>query len=482
MKRIIVVGGGTAGLVTAMILKKHLRAEVDLIYSDSIGIVGVGEGSTEHFSEFMQFVGIDHVDLVKSTDATFKSGIMFVDWTKKPYLHSVDPAFASKQGQYSHVYGRQIAAEAEYITSRHVWDSNINSWFMRHKEASPVNQYHFNTFKLNEFLSKHAANPLNVKIHEDNVKEVVVSVEGKIEKIIGEKNEYEADFYIDATGFRRLLIGKLGAKWESYGKYLKMNSAIAFPTEDEENYNMWTLSKAMEAGWMFRIPIWGRYGNGYIYNSEYTDEEKAVLEIEKYLGKSIEVARRFTFDPGKIDKAWIGNCCAVGLSSSFIEPLEASSIGSSIQQAFLLMHMLIGYTDKTAQQYNKMFDDIMENIRDFVALHYITDRNDSKFWKDVKNVEIPSSLSEKLEIWNSRLPIREDFAGKSNYILFKENHHTVVMQGLGLFDVEKIKDEYLYHSADVRNSADRAIEEHQRFESSISTVSHKELLQNYRKN
>lgn len=481
MKRILVVGGGSAGLVTAMILKKHLRAEVDLVYSDSIGIVGVGEGSTEHFSEFLEFVGIDHVDFIRNTDATFKSGIMFTDWTKRPYLHSIDPVFASKQGQYSHVYGRQISTRSDHLTSRYLWQSEVNDWFARHKERSPVNQYHFNTFKLNSFLSRHAANPLNVKMHEDNVKDVVISPEGRIEKVIGEKNEYEADFYVDATGFQRLLIGKLGARWESYNKYLKMNSAIAFPTDDEENYNMWTLSKAMSSGWMFRIPVWGRYGNGYIYNNEYISEEDAVLEAENYLGKKIEVARRFTFDPGKVDKAWIGNCCAVGLSSSFVEPLEASSIGSSIQQAFMLMHLLVGYDDKAIRQYNMMFDDMMENIRDFIALHYITDRSDSDFWKDIKNIEIPLSLSEKLEVWRNRLPIREDFVGKSNYVLFKENHHTVVMHGLGLFDVERINDEYLYHSASVRSDADRIINEQLRFEEGITTISHKKLLRYLRK-
>lgn len=478
IKKLAVVGGGTAGIISALILKtKFPNMQIDIICSSDIGIVGVGEGSTEHFKEFMQFVGIDQYSLIKHSDASYKMGIMFDGWSETPYMHSLQTPFVKRHAQYNYLYGKLIAEKAnnKEFSSPIYWENLVNFWYFNRPDEYFSNQFHFNTFKLNEFLSKLSITK-GINIIDDIVQDVQLAEDGSIDLLKCEKSNYQYDFYIDCTGFRRILISKLGAKWKSYSKYLKMKSAITFPSPDEENYNIWTLSKTMDYGWMFKIPVWGRHGNGYIFDSDYISKDQAVDEVEKLLGKSVDIGRSFNFDPGALDKAWIKNCCAIGLSGSFVEPLEASSIGTSIQQAFLLMHRLSNYNDKVIDSYNKSFNDIMENIRDFIVLHYITKKTNSKFWIDTRNNEIPDSLKHNLDIWQHKLPIREDFANLSNYILFTEDNFSLVMQGLDLFNQQSIKQEFESSSQEVKNAAQQTINDYKQFLETVKLVSHKDML------
>jgi tryptophan halogenase len=474
VKSIAVVGGGTAGLIAATILRKKLNIQVDVIHSKKIGIIGVGEGSTEHFNEYLQFMNINPYDVIKQCDATYKSGIMFEGWGEKDYLHCVLAKFNEKFAQYNYVYAKQIAENADYLNYKTIWDNKINSWFLNKPEEIPFPQFHFNTHKLNEFLINIAVS-MGINIIDDEINDVKLSQDGSIKSIVGTR-EYNYDFFIDSTGFKRLLIDKLGAKWQSYSKYLKMKSAITFQTPDSENYKLWTLAKAMDAGWLFRIPVWGRYGNGYIFDSDYITKEQAQQEVEKYFGHSIDVGKQFNFDSGCVDRVWIKNCCAIGISGSFVEPLEATSIGTSIQQAFLLMHRITNYNESVIDRYNSSFNDIMENIRDFIILHYITKKNDTQFWKDVSNIELPESLKAKLNMWKHKLPIDEDFNNLSNYVLFKASNHILVLNGLDIFDRNSIKNEYDSNYDYVKEDAERTISELHYFENSIKTLGHKEYL------
>ncbi len=474
VKSIAVVGGGTAGLIAATILRKKLNIQVDVIHSKKIGIIGVGEGSTEHFNEYLQFMNINPYDVIKYCDATYKSGIMFEGWGDKDYLHSILSKFDKKIAQYNYVYAKQVAENADYLNYKTIWNNKINSWFLNKPEEIPFAQFHFNTHKLNDFLIN-IAKSMGINIINDEINDIKLDQDGSIKTIVGTV-DYNYDFYIDSTGFKRLLIDKLGAKWQSYGKYLKMKSAITFQTPDSENYNLWTLAKAMDAGWLFRLPVWGRHGNGYIFDSDYITKEDAHQEVEKYFGHSVEIGKQFHFDPGCVDQAWIKNCCAIGISGSFVEPLEATSIGTSIQQSFLLMHRITNYNDSVIKQYNSSFNDIMENIRDFIILHYITKRRDTQFWKDISNIDLPESLKSKLEMWKHKLPIDEDFSSLSNYIMFKASNHILVLDGLNLFDRNSIEQEYNSNYDYVKEHADRTIHDLHHFENSITTLNHKEYL------
>lgn len=477
-KSIAIVGGGTAGLVTALILKTRLPdIKIDLICSSKIGIIGVGEGSTEHWIEFMKHINVNHHEVIKECDATYKCGIMFKGWAEKDYLHNITDELYLKAGQYPFFYARQIAngASPQDMVLPRNWNSHVDTWFLDKPYKSPVHQYHFNTFKLNEFLTKHAK-LRGINIIDDEIVDCTMKEDGDIGTLIGEKTKYDYDFYIDSTGFRKLLISKLGAKWQSYSKYLKMKSAIAFPTGDREEYNMWTVSQAMDYGWMFTIPVWGRHGNGYIFDSDYISVDQAKQEVEKFVGHEIDIGRHINFDPGALDKVWINNCCAVGLSASFVEPLEASSIGSSIQQAFLLMHRISNYNDAVVKQYNDNVTNILENIRDFVALHYITKKENSQFWKDVQHLEMPDTLKEKLEIWKHKLPIAEDFNNGTRYQMFTDAHHILVMNGLGLFNSEIVKQEYETLDIAIRVHADAVIKEQTEILQSTKSLPHKHMI------
>jgi len=477
-KSIAVVGGGTAGLVTALILKARFPdLSIDVICSSKIGIIGVGEGSTEHWISFMKHINVSHHDVIKGCDATYKCGIMFKGWAKDDYLHSITDEFYLKAGQYPFFYARQIAnckPAKDLVPSRN-WNNQINTWFLDKPYNSPTNQYHFNTFKLNEFLTN-LSRDRGINIIDDEIKEVFLKEDGSIGELLGDKSKYLYDFYIDSTGFKRILISKLGARWVSYGKYLKMKSAIAFPTEDRDEYNMWTVSQAMDYGWMFTIPVWGRHGNGYIFDSDYISADQAKAEVEKFLGRTIEVGRHINFDPGALDRVWIKNCCAVGLSASFVEPLEASSIGSSIQQAFLLMHKISNYTESTIKKYNQDATNILENIRDFIALHYITKKDNSQFWLDVQRLEIPDSLKEKLDLWKYKLPIYDDFNGGSGYQMFTDAHHIFVLHGLGLTNVEAIKEEYNNLDPVIKAHADAILIEQQELLKNTKSLPHKHMI------
>ena len=474
---ICVVGGGSSGLIAAMILKQRFNMPVIIIKSNSIGTIGVGEGSTEHWKEFMDFIGLDHYELVKETNATYKAGLMFENWRSdgKPFFHAVGVPFADRYSQYKYIYANQIAKNDPYMQYDYFWRNRLPKHFLGKTNEWPVNQFHFDTNKLNDYLTK-KAEEMGIDFFDDEIIKINYDNEGYIKSIKGKQYTYEYDFYIDCTGFKRLLIDQLGAKWQSYSKYLKMNSAIVFPTGDEENYNAWSLSKALDAGWRFKLPTYGRHGNGYIFDRNYITADQAKEEIEKDLGHEVDVKKHITFDTGAIDTPWIKNCVAIGLSCNFLEPLEASSIGTSLQQTFILMHKLINYNDRIIKDYNKSINDITDNARDFVALHYMTDKTNTQFWIDAANNDIPDSLAEKLEVWKYKLPIVEDFNHLSDYVLFSASNFTMVMDGLNLFDRECIGRELAMHNYNLKDTAEKIIQEEKEWEKSVETISHKDFL------
>jgi len=481
VKSLTIVGGGTAGLITALILKERSNLDVTLIYSSNIGIVGVGEGSTEHFADFMKFVGISPSEIIKECDATFKAGIMFDDWIKDyTYLHNVSKDFSVTFGQYFNIYGKQISNNIDYLYSNFIEKNLLNNISLDVNNNTPTNQYHFNTFKLNEFLKKIAINK-KINVFDDDIKDVILNKDGYIKEVVGTKSKYKSDFYIDATGFSRILMNKLSARWKSFNKHLKLNSAITFATKDEDNYNFWTLAKAMSSGWRFKIPTWGRHGNGYIYDNNFINSDQAKLEIEKELGYEIEVGKTFQFDPGALETVWNKNCVAVGLSACFFEPLEATSIGLTIQQSFLLMHRIANYDETVIKEYNNSFNSIVENIRDFIVLHYLTKRNDTDFWKNILEVEVPDSLKYNLEKWKNKLPINEDFKNVSDYKLFGPENFIVVMAKLKLFNKELILNEYNFLSNNLHKITENTIKNNLINENTQNYITHKKILLNIRK-
>lgn len=479
--KIAVVGGGTAGLVAALIMKTSYPSfEVDVIRSSKIGTIGVGEGSTEHWASFLEFIGIHPYTVIKECDATFKSGIMFKNWGNGDYLQSVDGSLVADHLGSPLVYTAMIANgfTAKDLVYNSTWNSRVP--YNRYIEVDPrealVTQYHFNTHKLNDFFTK-VCTQREINFFDDEINEIELNPNtGDICKLHGEKTVYQYDFYIDCTGFKKLLISKMGAKWNSYSKYLKMKEAIVFPTPGEEEIPYWTLAQALDYGWMFRIPVWDRKGNGYIFDSDYITADKAQEEIEKELGIKIDVTKNIKFDPGALDKTWIKNVCAIGLSASFVEPLEASSIGTSIQQTFLLASRIVNYTPASIKRYNLEVEAILDNIRDFIALHYISSRNDTAFWQDIQNIDIPDTLKNNLEIWKHRMPILDDLTSHTKRILFNEYNYLLVLHGMGHFDLASIKKQYNLLPQDAKDYAERIINEKNQNERNLKYVPHKLMI------
>ena len=471
-KSIVILGGGTSGLISALILKKQFNDfNITIIKSDALGIIGVGEGSTEHWRLFMNFCNITNEELIKETDATLKYGILFENWTKHKYFHNITYEMAdTKCGQYLSGFAYSIInnlTPKEYTTSGCFYNKIS-------VEALPL-QYHFNAFKLNAFLLK-KCKLNNIKIIDDEIKKVNVK-NNIINSIEGQKKKYKFDFYIDCSGFKKILISKLGTKWISYSKHLPMNEAIAFPTLDTDEYPPYTLSRAMSAGWLWRAPTNGRWGNGYVFNNRYIDAKQAQKECEDYLGYKIDIFKNIKFEAGTLDKSWEGNCAAIGLSSSFVEPLEASSLGTTINQIFLLTHLLPNYTKEDVDLYNKKFKKIVENIRDFIVMHYLVKKKDSKFWKELKLV-LPETLKNNLNKWKHRLPIAEDFAG--NYLLFSNLNITCLLKELNLYNKNYIKNQYNSLSKEFKDYTERNMKAAIQYYTTINAphyISHKEYLQ-----
>lgn len=474
--KIVVAGGGTAGLISALILKRKFNYEIDVICSKKIGIIGVGEGSTEHFKEFMDYLGIDEKTIIKECGATYKSGILFDGWSDEKYLHSVMSPFDYKNGQYQFVYAKQILEGKSHLHPKNLLKNELNLSLLSEYSGNVFNQFHFDTHKLNSFLINLCIKS-NIKIIDDEILDVKINDSGEIENIVGEKQIYSYNFYIDATGFKKILISKLGYTWKSFSEYLTMNSAIVFPSQEEENYNVWTLAKSMEYGWRFKIPVQGRCGNGYIFNNSFISADEAKEELDKELGYDVEVAKEFKFDPGYVENPWIKNCVAIGLSSSFVEPLEATSIGTSIQQSFMLMHKIANYSPMDIKSYNKDFISIMNNIRDFIFLHYMKNTNKNDMWKHISEIKIPDSLKDKLDTWNTRLPIKEDFNMDSRYILFYEANFLIILNGLNMININNIQKEYDASSFWVKDSVNKIIQIQENFELSMQTVSHKKVIE-----
>lgn len=441
--KINIIGGGTAGMISALILKKTFPLyDITVIESDSIGIIGVGEGSTEHWKQFIDYCDINVYSLIRETDGALKKGIKFENWNGdgKSYFHSLaEPFYSEYSGDFGqrNIFSKTLIAN-NIKTEDILLETNLTSY---HAGITSVNQYHFNTFKLNDFLHKTCDNR-GIIIVKETITDVNIGSTGDITSLTSESGViYPADLFIDSTGFKRLMIGKLGAKWCSYKKHLPMNHALAFPTEDVSDLKPYTLSRALSSGWNWRISTRGRYGNGYVFCDDFIDSTKAHDEVQSVYSEEVKVAKDIKFEAGCIDRSWINNCVAIGLSSSFVEPLEASSIGNSILQSIGLARMLSGWSvdrDKTSNHYNDVFKKSFNNIVDFVQLHYFTKRDDTPFWKALPSMMEPTDfIKEYLPLFKKTLPLQSYF-GDGSYNMFNAPNWAQVMVGLEMVDKEYI--------------------------------------------
>jgi tryptophan halogenase len=440
-----IVGSGTAGLISALMLRKAFaNSEITVISSSKIGIIGVGEGSTEHWREFMTSCSIPTGELIENTSATHKYGIRFENWTTHTpdYFHSIggiDEIFA--HGLYA-TYAGFIEAN-KLITSQTGSIGLVQNKIGRRNIHMTTNQFHFDTNKLNDYLTGLCFSRM-VKFIDAEVEEIELDSEtGEISSVTtAHQGNVSADFWIDASGFSRVLMTKLGnTDWESFSPYLLCDSAIAFPTVSDPNGQIrpYTRARAASSGWVFEIPTQERRGNGYVFSSAHTTIDKAIEEVETMTGYKVpESPKTFKFDPGFLKNQWVKNCVSVGLASSFVEPLEATSIGSTLVQLKMLIQNVASYTKKSTKMqpaYNKSITQTMRNILTMMRLHYVSDRRDTQFWTDQAAMPLNDELQELIDLWSEKAPSRYD-PYQDTHLMFHVAHLTHVMQGQGLLPTE----------------------------------------------
>jgi tryptophan halogenase len=477
--KVTVVGAGTAGLVAAIVLKSKLPLlDVSIIESKTIGIIGVGEGSTEHWHSFVEIAGIDIDEMVRETAATHKLGIRFENWTNHTpdYFHSISGYVIKNENiplyEYIHEQGKLLTntiSHPGFIETKVVKSENI------HRNT---NQYHFDTFKLNHYLQKICSRK-NIKIFIDDLVSSLIDETGYIRSVASNSETYYSDFWIDASGFSKFLIKNFDeAKWVDASQYLLTDTAIPFPTKPDPSglIRQYTRAIAMSSGWMWEIPTQERRGNGYVFSSSHLDEEQAINEIQQVTGHVLDKPRVIKFNPGYISNQWVNNCAAIGLSSSFLEPLEATSISTAIQQAKALSSFIPFFkpgSTSLARKYNSIMNSFHENLIAMVSLHYISDRRDTSFWKDAASSPKSPLLSELLELWAERPPSTNDVP-QSGYELFQTAHFWHVAQGQGLITRESCSRSLDYYQN--RHYASSSLSEIRQSNMDLETVYHHEIF------
>lgn len=439
----IVLGGGTAGLIAALGIKTNNPThEVTLIESKEIGIIGVGEGSTEHWMQFCTYAHIDIPEMIRETGATYKIGIKFTNWhgDGTSYWHALNDIVGiqdDRSALYQQFMDWIANGEDPEIS---VWEENRNN--LNHSPfVTGLNQFHFDTNKLNKYFHK-LCKERGINLIEDEITDVTLDNDGFVDNLIGKNDKYKADFYVDCSGFRRVIMSRLDSEWVDCQEYLPMNSAIAFPTGYEEDIPPYTESTALSSGWAWRIPTQERFGNGYVYSDKFISDEEAFEEVQKHIGYPIEIGKKIKFSAGYLNKPMNKNCICMGLSAMFVEPLEATSIGSTIQQTFIFLTTVPQWnrdsSDYTSELYNSMILPVFSNIIDFVQLHYLTEREDSDFWKFCKNeLKLTPFNKKHVELYKTNLPGFQEF--NQWFVMFKHLNWLQVMWGLRLFDQESIK-------------------------------------------
>jgi tryptophan halogenase len=485
MKKITIVGSGSAGLISAIYLKTMFPSyNITVISSSKIGIIGVGEGSTEHWREFQSVCGIDNIEMIRETDATHKYGIRFVNWTSHTpdYFHSISPLGRINKGNFLGSYAfalRDNLLLTDTFSSRGLRHNLIESSEDVHMNP---NQFHFDTFKLNSYLTKLCLERGILLIDSEVTGCDRNSENGFIEKIyLSNDSHNEADFFLDASGFSKVLMKYLDdPDFISYSKYLPTKEAVVFPREHEDinSIKPYTKATAMKNGWMFEIPTQRRTGNGYIYDSDYINEDQAIKEASDVHGVTIEKYRNIKYEAGYLRNSWQYNCVAIGLSGSFVEPLEATSIATTIQQIKLLCSYLPTFTKnsvKSVKEYHRVMDSVMENILAMISLHYVSDRRDTPMWVAQSQKERPDLLNHLLEIWGERSPEYQDIPG-TGFELFGVNHFWHVAQGQGVLN--KIAADTQIKSYDPKEEIKDFMKELESIRNSSQLLSHSEELNN----
>lgn len=441
VKKVLIVGGGTAGWLTAAKLAKELNSkdpsavQVTLIESPDIPIIGVGEGTWPTMRTTLQKVGIDESEFMRSCNASFKQGSRFVNWRFTPkngvdnYYHNHFTSLQNpEQFNLAPYWSLGYAGSISYAEAVSI-QGTVSEHGLAPKKITTAQYegiqnyaYHLDAGKFADFLKKHCIEKLGVTHLFGNITDVVKDDYGYITSVnTDSQGNIEAEFYVDCSGFSALLIGKaLGVPFKSINDKLFVDHAIAIqvPYKDEENDPVasQTISTAQRAGWIWDIGLTNRRGTGHVYSSRYMDHDEAEKILRNYIGPGADQlnAKRIKMNIGWRERFWEKNCVAVGMSAAFIEPLEASAIflieaaGNMLSDQFPRNRAAM---QKVQDKFNRSFLYRWDKSVEFIKMHYfLSRRDDGEFWTDNRKVEsVPTALLERLEHWKMHPPSRYDF-------------------------------------------------------------------------
>ncbi len=432
-RSILVVGGGTAGWLTAAYLARYLgiSAEgplsVTLLDSPEIGIIGVGEGTFPTIRSTLKFLGMREADFMRETAATFKQGIRFTGWVdgQDQFYHPFEAPLQTEGAGLVPYWllqdkaSRAPFAEAMTFQKRVIEAARAPKRPLEGDFEGPLNYaYHFDAAKAAQALARRAKE-LGVRHVEGTVTGVALDESGAIDHLVtGEQGVIKADFYVDCSGFRAELIGQaLKSPFKSLRTVLPVDRALACRVpyaSPEETIESCTIATAHEAGWIWDIGLEGGRGVGCVYSSLHREDDQAEDTLRAYLGaKARDVSpRKISFESGYRETPWIRNCVAIGLSAGFLEPLESTGV-VLIEVAVGMLAELFphdGRWDAPAPRFNRLMAQRYDNIVNFLKLHYVLSRRDEPFWRDNRvDVSIPESLRDLLDQWRVRPPGRFDF-------------------------------------------------------------------------
>ena len=426
VRHVCVVGGGTAGWMTALMLATTAygpRLKVTVLESPQVGIIGVGEGSTPWLRGFFDGLGIEESEWMPACNATYKSGITFEGWSTKPGFERYFHPFASMLDNMTmhqfvdNVHARLEGADVDAHPDRFF----VAAALARQGRGPRAHRnfpfdiwygYHFDATLLGQFLAAKAVER-GVQHLQRHVTQVLLNEGGDIDRLqLDDGETLAADFFVDCTGFASLLIGKaLQTPFISYAENLFNDAAIAMPTPLNGAIESQTVSTALRHGWAWKIPLTNRHGNGYVYSSAHCSADEAETELRRHLGllDADVPARHLKMRVGRMEKQWSRNCVAVGLSQGFIEPLEATALLFVQRTAAALVDALeAGDLGTAAQQrFNDGMRTRFENTRDYIVAHYKTNsRTDTDYWRaNADNMQLSDSLQGVLMTWMSRKPL-----------------------------------------------------------------------------
>lgn len=499
--KLLILGGGTAGWMTASYLSKALQksVQVTVLEAPTVPKIGVGEATIPNLqTAFFDFLGIDELEWMRECNASFKLGIKFVNWRSAGESAAQPRVDASGSDHFYHIFGQLPNHDGTplshyWVRNKHLDPATGPFDYACYKEPPMFDlnlaprtldgqrftnyAWHFDAHLVADFLRKFATEKQGVQHIQDQMEQVVLDERGYIKALkTKDGRTLEADLFVDCSGFRGLLINKaLGEPFLDMSNHLICNSAVAtaLPHHDVDRAGVepFTSAIAMKAGWTWKIPMLRRFGTGYVYSSDFASQDQATTEFCGLWGLDPDKAElnHIRFRVGRNRRAWVKNCVSIGLSSCFVEPLESTGI----YFIYAAIHQLAKhFPDKCfdpvlAHRFNQEIETMFDDTRDFIQAHfYFSPRTDTPFWEENKRLELGPDIQEKVAMYQAGLPVNMPLAESNAYYhnfeiefrnFWTNSNYYCILAGLGLLPDRPAA--ILEHKADALASVDRQFQD-----------------------